>query len=116
MGNVIGELLSNPPKVKDTPVVVYELPFDSTGVKVLRDMGEKIKNQLDDSICVLAMKDEEKSKAFVLVAKGKNAPKDFKSGNLIKELAPFIDGRGGGKPDMAQAGGTKLEGIVSYLK
>ena len=31
-------------------------------------------------------------------------------GNLIKELAPFIDGRGGGKPDMAQAGGTKLEG------
>ena len=38
-------------------------------------MGEKIKNQLDDSICVLAMKDEEKSKAFVLVAKGKNALK-----------------------------------------
>ena len=116
MGNVIGELLANPPKVKDTPVVVYELPFDSTGVKALRDMGEKIKNQLDDSICVLAMKDEEKSKAFVLVAKGKNAPKDFKSGNLIKELAPFIDGRGGGKPDMAQAGGTKLEGIAEMLK
>ena len=58
----------------------------------------------------------EKSKAFVLVAKGKNAPKDFKSGNLIKELAPFIDGRGGGKPDMAQAGGTKLEGIAELLK
>ena len=71
MGNVIGELLANPPKVKDTPVVVYELPFDSTGVKALRDMGEKIKNQLDDSICVLAMKDEEKSKAFVLLLRVK---------------------------------------------
>ena len=54
MGNVIGELLANPPKVKDTPVVVYELPFDSTGVKALRDMGEKIKNQLDDSILCLS--------------------------------------------------------------
>ena len=116
MGNVINDLLSNPPLINKTPAIVYELPYDSTGVKALRDMGEKIKNQLDDSICVLAMRDEEKSKAFVLVAKGKNAPSSFKSGDLIKELAPFIDGRGGGKPDMAQAGGTKLEGIDELIK
>ena len=62
MGNVINDLLAKPPMIKDTPVIVYELPFDSTGVKALRDMGEKIKNQLDNSICVLAMKDEEKKK------------------------------------------------------
>ena len=42
--------------------------------------------------------------------------KDLSQGDLIKELAPFIDGRGGGKPDMAQAGGTNLSGISKIVE
>ena len=37
------------------------------------------------------------------------------AGNLIKELAPIVDGRGGGKPDMAMAGGSKQSAIQDLL-
>ena len=41
--------------------------------------------------------------------------KDVHAGNLIKELAPIVDGRGGGKPDMAMAGGSKQSAIPDLL-
>ena len=42
--------------------------------------------------------------------------KEVHAGNLIKELAPIVDGRGGGKPDMAMAGGSKQAAISDLLK
>ena len=41
--------------------------------------------------------------------------KGVKAGDLIKHVVPAIDGRGGGKPNLAQAGGTKPEGITEAL-
>ena len=38
-----------------------------------------------------------------------------KAGDIVKEIAPYVDGRGGGKPDLAQAGGKKPEGIDEAL-
>ena len=35
----------------------------------------------------------------------------FHAGNIIKELAPIVGGKGGGRPDMAQAGGTQPENL-----
>lgn len=51
-------------------------------------------------------------KVNVLVA---SKIKDVHAGNLIKELAPFVSGRGGGKPDMAMAGGSDASGIQALL-
>lgn len=51
-------------------------------------------------------------KVNVLVA---SKIKDVHAGNLIKELAPFVSGRGGGKPDMAMAGGSDDSGIQALL-
>lgn len=51
-------------------------------------------------------------KVNVLVA---SKTKDVHAGNLIKELAPFVSGRGGGKPDMAMAGGSDASGIQDLL-
>ncbi|WEV45606.1 alanine--tRNA ligase [Streptococcaceae bacterium ESL0687] len=42
--------------------------------------------------------------------------KAVKAGDLVKALAPYIDGRGGGKPDMAMAGGSKAAGIPELLE
>ena len=41
--------------------------------------------------------------------------KDIHAGNVIKELAPIVDGRGGGKPDMAMAGGSHQAKIQELL-
>ena len=41
--------------------------------------------------------------------------KDIHAGNLIKELAPIVNGRGGGKPDMAMAGGSNQAAIQELL-
>ncbi|MCL2593813.1 MAG: DHHA1 domain-containing protein, partial [Defluviitaleaceae bacterium] len=42
--------------------------------------------------------------------------KGIHAGNIIKEIAPLVDGRGGGKPTMAQAGGKNIEGIDKALE
>lgn len=51
-------------------------------------------------------------KVNVLVA---SKSKDVHAGNLIKDLAPIVSGRGGGKPDMAMAGGSDANGIQELL-
>jgi len=51
-----------------------------------------------------------------LVGVTKDLSKRFHAGNIVKELATLIDGGGGGKPDMAQAGGNKPEKLEEALR
>ena len=102
--------------VGDTKLLTYLVPEDEQGVKTLRDVTEKVRQKDENIILVLGMAQAKSGKALLLVAKGKDVAKSFKSGDLIKVLAPHIDGRGGGKPDMAQAGGTKVEGVAAALE
>jgi alanyl-tRNA synthetase len=98
-----------------TKLVATLVPADSTGAKRLRDLAEIIKQKQPDCVVVLGMKDPETGKASLLVAIGPKAPKIYAANDILKELSPFIEGKGGGKPDMAQAGGTKAEGLQPAL-
>jgi alanyl-tRNA synthetase len=89
---------------------------DAEGVKRLRDLSDRIKQKAPDAVIVLGMKDPGGEKASLLVAVGPQAPKALNANELLKELAPLIDGRGGGKPDMAQAGGTKPAGLADAIR
>ena len=68
----------------------------------------KQKDYSDLLVLVAAIGD----KVNVLVA---SKTKDLHAGNLVKELAPIVDGRGGGKPDMAMAGGSNQAKIQELL-
>ena len=68
----------------------------------------KQKDYSDVLVLVAAIGD----KVNVLVA---SKTKDVHAGNLVKELAPIVDGRGGGKPDMAMAGGSNQAKIQELL-
>ena len=88
--------------------------IDSQGAKKLRDLAESLKNRAADGVIVLGMRDGDK--ANLIVAIGKDAQKTWNANEVLKQLAPFIEGRGGGKPDLAQAGGAKTSGLADAMK
>lgn len=77
----------------------------------LRSLADIWKQKNSSDVLVLVAQIGEKANLLVASQSG-----DVKAGNLVKALAPFIDGRGGGKPDMAMAGGTNPAGITELLE
>ena len=77
----------------------------------LRSLADIWKQKNSSDVLVLVAQIGEKANLLVASQSG-----DIKAGNLVKALAPFIDGRGGGKPDMAMAGGTNPAGITELLE
>ena len=55
-------------------------------------------------------------KAFLIVVVTKDLTDRFHAGNVIKQIAPTVGGSGGGRPDMAQAGGTQPEKLDAALR
>jgi alanyl-tRNA synthetase len=81
--------------------------------KVLRDMLDQLKSQLESAIILLASVDD--TKVSLIAGVTKELTKKVKAGDLIKMVAPLVDGRGGGRPDMAQAGGNNPAGLPEAL-
>jgi alanyl-tRNA synthetase len=78
--------------------------FQGMDMNTLREMGDKLKDKVEDSVVVLSCYDD--SKVNFIVMASENAVKNgAHSGNLIREVAKVAGGGGGGRPNMAQAGG-----------
>ncbi|MEP7214089.1 MAG: alanine--tRNA ligase [Acidobacteriota bacterium] len=92
---------------------------DIAGVKVLgkvvdgldangqRQLSDTLLARLKSGVVVLGRRDEEKVSIIVRVSS--DLTDKVKAGNVIKEIAPIVGGRGGGKPDMAEGGGNQPE-------
>jgi alanyl-tRNA synthetase len=107
----VDEMLGKAKKFGETSLVAAVASPDANGMKKLRDLCDRIKQKAPNSIIVLGMKEPGAEKASLIIALGPQAPKKASASDLLKELAPLIDGKGGGKPDLAQAGGTKAAGL-----
>ena len=81
--------------------------------KALRDLSDTLKDRVGEGIVVLGTVLGDK--ANLLVAVTKNLSSRVKAGDLIKKLAPLIGGSGGGKPELAQAGGSRPEKLGEAL-
>lgn len=79
-------------------------------VASLRNLADLWKQREVSDVLVLVAKIDEK--VSLLVA---SRTENLKAGDLIKRLATYIDGRGGGKPDLAMAGGSNASGIPNLL-
>ncbi|AYG00754.1 alanine--tRNA ligase [Lactococcus allomyrinae] len=102
------EIFKNIQSVGDLTFVASEVSVpDANGLRQLADIWKQ--KELSDVLVLVAKIGE---KASLLVA---SKSSEIKAGNLVKELAPLIDGRGGGKPDMAMAGGSNAAGIGGLL-
>ncbi len=80
----------------------------------LRQMADVLRGKIRSGIVVLGSKAD--GKAFILAAVTKDLSAKFNAGNIIKELAPLIGGKGGGKADMAQAGGGNPAGLKDVME
>ncbi len=82
--------------------------------KVLRAMGDEIRNKLGSCVVVLGSRNE--SKAHLIVMVSKDLTDRIDANALIKMIAPAIGGQGGGRKDMASAGGKQPEHLDKALK
>ncbi len=67
-------------------------------------------------VAVTRLDDARDGAAYLLVGVTSDLHKKYHSGNIVKELAPLIGGKGGGRPDMAQAGGNNPEKLHEALE
>jgi alanyl-tRNA synthetase len=82
-------------------------------IKRLRELADLLKDRIGSG--VLALGAEISGKATLLVAVTGDLTGRFKAGELIREMAPLIGGSGGGKPELAQAGGSRTENLPAAL-
>ena len=81
---------------------------DGTTASALRDLAEKLRDKLGgESAVLLGAATDGKAQLAVMVSKPATAR--LKAGDLIKSVAAMVGGRGGGRPDMAQAGGNEVD-------
>jgi alanyl-tRNA synthetase len=79
----------------------------------LRNLADQYKDKIKTGIVALGSKSG--SKAMLIVAVTKDLTAKYHAGNIVKEIAAVVGGSGGGRPDMAQAGGTRPEHLEQAL-
>ncbi len=82
-------------------------------IKALRDLSDSLKDRIGEG--VIALGAAIGGKANLLVAVTKELSSSVKAGDIIKQIAPIVGGSGGGKPELAQAGGSQPEKLDEAL-
>ncbi len=100
------EILSSMVNIKGVNLITAKL--DGVDTNSLRDLAEKLRSKAKDGLVVLAGISEDKVN-FVAMASKEAVSKGVHCGKIIKEIAAIAGGGGGGRPDMAQAGGKLPE-------
>ena len=95
-------------------VKVVSAILDGLDRKGLMDAADKLKNQLGEAVVMLATVED--GKIVLIAGVTKSISKQFPAGELMKDIAQKVDGKGGGRPDMAQGGGTNTEKLEEALK
>lgn len=107
----VGQWIKDAETYGDVSLIVQRA---STGdSKILREMVDAIKNQTES--CVVLIGGERDGKVALIAGVSKNATDRIKAGDLVNQAAQQVGGRGGGRPDMAQAGGNQPENLTSAL-
>lgn len=105
------DLLSKVQKIKEQNVLVANLP--GVEAKALRGMLDELKQKLSSGIIVLGVPGE--NKVNLIAGVTPDLVGQVKAGELINFVASQVGGKGGGRPDMAQAGGSQPENLENAL-
>ena len=109
--NAATDVLSELYEIKGVKVLCTVLK--GVEAKALRAMVDDFKNQLGSAIIILGI--AEQSKVSLIVGVTKDLVSRVKAGELVNFVAQQVGGKGGGRPDMAQAGGTQPQNLDSAI-
>ncbi|WP_066293083.1 alanine--tRNA ligase [Bacillus sp. FJAT-29937] len=117
LGNIeAGSLVSKAKEINGVTVLAAKVA--ASDMNNLRNMADDLKNKLGSAIVVLGSVNDDKVNLIAGVTKDL-IEKGFQAGKIIKEVATRCGGGGGGRPDMAQAGGKdpeKLESALNFVE
>ena len=95
-------------------IKVVAAKMDGMDRKGLMDAVDKLKNQLQEAVVLLAA--EEGGKLILIAGVSKSISGRFPAGDLMKQVAELVGGKGGGRPDMAQGGGQDVARLPQALE
>ncbi|MBO4391019.1 MAG: alanine--tRNA ligase [Lachnospiraceae bacterium] len=112
--DALGDVMDRVQEISGVKFLAASVPgVDMNG---LRDLGDSLKEKLGEGVILLASAEAEGGKvSLVAMATEEAQKKGASAGNLIKAIAPIVGGGGGGRPNMAQAGGKNPAGIDEAL-
>lgn len=113
-GGHADNLLSGKKNINGVDVVCSRT--DDMDMNSLRSMGDQLKEKLPEGGIVVLASSKEGAVNLVVMATEAATAKGAHSGRIIGQIAPLVDGRGGGRPNMAQAGGKNPEAIDAALE
>ena len=108
MGDVMNQV------VEVNGVKLLATKVEGVDMNGLRDLGDQLKDKLGEGVVVIASANDGKVNLMATATKGA-LDKGAHAGNLIKAIAGLVGGGGGGRPNMAQAGGKNPAGIDDAL-
>jgi alanyl-tRNA synthetase len=106
-----GDLLEQVRQVNG--IQVLSLQVEAEDPKALRDYADKLRDRLKSGVIVLGSKAPDKAMLIAVVTK--DLTDRYHAGKIVGELAALLGGKGGGRPDMAQAGGPNKEKLSQAL-
>ena len=111
--SALGDPMDAVTEVKGVKLLATSVPgVDMNG---LRDLSDQLADKLGEGVVVLASEADGKVNLVAKATDGAQA-KGAHAGNLIKAIASLVGGGGGGRPNMAQAGGKNPAGIPEAIK
>ena len=109
----LGDVMNKVTEVKGMKLLASSV--DNVDMNGLRDLGDSLKNKLGEGVVVLLSNCDGKVNMIAMATDGA-VSKGAHAGNLIKGIAALVGGGGGGRPNMAQAGGKNPAGIPDAIK
>jgi alanyl-tRNA synthetase len=107
-----GDLVANVREIAGIKVLSARVDVAEKGG--LRQLGDRLRDKLQSGVIVIGTVVDDKPSLLAIVTPDLTA-QGLKAGDIIRTLAAHIDGRGGGRPELAEAGGKNPDGLPAAL-
>ena len=111
-GNTLDQLIQKAIDIDETKVVIAKINIQNPGM--MRQIGDQLRDKLKSGIGVLFA--EVEGKVSILIIVTKDLTNKYHAGKIIGKVAELVGGKGGGRPDMAMAGGKNSNKILETIK